>query len=155
MKPVVLLDTNVWVSALLNPAGAPARVVNLWRDGAIDVVAALPILEEIRDVLCRPRIRQKYKIGAARVDAYLQLIAARTSIVPVTGALTLCRDPDDDPILETASVGNAEYLVTRDDDVKRDLDLIRHMKAPGRPGCERFPVPRQVRPVMRTTPCAS
>ena len=46
MKPVVLLDTNVWVSALLNSEGAPARVVNVWREGAIDVVVALPILEE-------------------------------------------------------------------------------------------------------------
>jgi predicted nucleic acid-binding protein len=38
VKPVALLDTNVWVSALLNPEGAPARVVDAWREGAIDVV---------------------------------------------------------------------------------------------------------------------
>ena len=28
MKRVALLDTNVWVSALLNKVGMPARVVN-------------------------------------------------------------------------------------------------------------------------------
>jgi hypothetical protein len=131
VKPVVLLDTNVWVSALLNPEGAPARVVNLWREGAIDVVAALPILEEIGDVLHRPRIRKKYAIDEAKVEGYLRLISGRASMVSVTGALKLCRDPDDDRILEAASAGKAECLVTRDDDVKRDLDLIRQMNARG------------------------
>jgi predicted nucleic acid-binding protein len=44
--------------------------------------------------------------------------------VPTFGGLKICRDPDDDEILEAAIQGKAEYLVTRDDDLKRDLDLI-------------------------------
>ena len=42
-----------------------------------------------------------------------------------SGELKLCRDPDDDEILEAAIVGKSQYLVTRDDDLKRDLDLIK------------------------------
>ena len=69
MKPVALLDTNVWVSALLNPHGTPARVVQAWLDGAIEVVVALPILDEIGEVLRRPRIRKKYRIREAEIAA--------------------------------------------------------------------------------------
>jgi putative PIN family toxin of toxin-antitoxin system len=131
VKPVVLLDTNVWVSAFLNKQGTPARLVQAWLDGAIDIVIGLPILEEIADVLRRPRIRKKYQIREEEIVQYLRLITAGAAVVPVTGTMKLCRDPDDDVVLETAIAGGAKYLVTRDDDLKRDLDLIRQMKEHG------------------------
>jgi predicted nucleic acid-binding protein len=46
-------------------------------------------------------------------------------VVETAGALQICRDPDDDEILEAAIHGAAQYLITRDDDLKRDLDLIK------------------------------
>ena len=131
MKPAVLLDTNVWVSAFLNAQGTPARLVQAWLNGALDVVIALPILEEIGDVLRRPRIRRKYRIREEDIVQHLRLIAAGATVVPVVGTMKLCRDPDGDVLLEIAIAGGAKYLVTRDDDLKRDLDLIRHMKDHG------------------------
>jgi len=56
---------------------------------------------------------------------FVRLIAARTAVVETSGVLKICRDPDDDEILEAAIHGKAQYLVTRDDDLKRDLDLIK------------------------------
>jgi predicted nucleic acid-binding protein len=35
----------------------------------------------------------------------------------------VCRDPDDDVLLETALAGHASYIVSRDGDLTRDLDL--------------------------------
>jgi predicted nucleic acid-binding protein len=43
----------------------------------------------------------------------------------------LNHNPDDDIHLEAAIAGKAKYLVTRDDDIKRDLDLMRQMKEHG------------------------
>jgi putative PIN family toxin of toxin-antitoxin system len=131
VKPVALLDTNVWVSALLNKDGLPARVVQAWRNDTIEVVTALPILEEIGDVLQRPRIKKKYRIEDEEIAQYLRLIAARATVVPVAGKMKLCRDPDDDVQLEAAIAGAARYLVTRDDDIKRDLGLMLEMKRHG------------------------
>jgi putative PIN family toxin of toxin-antitoxin system len=105
--------------------------VQAWLDGAIDIVIALPILEEIGDVLRRPRIKKKYQIREEEIVQHLRLIAAGAAVVPVTGTLKLCRDPDDDVVLEAAIAGGAKYLVTRDDDLKRDLNLIRRMKEHG------------------------
>jgi len=53
------------------------------------------------------------------------LLAARATVVEISGELKICRDPDDDEILEAAIRGKSQYLVTRDDDLKRDLDLIK------------------------------
>ncbi len=128
MPTVVLVDTNVWVSAFINPLGSPARLHHAWLDHRFRVVVSLPLLDELSDVLTRPRMTRKYPIQSADVEEFLQLLIQRSQIVVPTGAVRECRDPDDDLILETAILGQARYAVSRDDDIKRDLDLIRHLE---------------------------
>jgi uncharacterized protein len=111
VKPVVLLDTNVGVSAFLNAQGTSARLVHAWLNGALDVVIALPILEEIGDVLRRPRIKKKYLIREENIVQHLRLIAAGAAVVPVVGTMKLCRDPDDDVLLEIAIAGGPSILL--------------------------------------------
>ena len=43
------------------------------------------------------------------------------------GNLYLCRDPKDNIVLETAILGEASHLVSRDADIARDLELIAHL----------------------------
>lgn len=131
MAPVALFDTNVWVSALLNPTGMPARLVDAWVAGHVTVVTSLPLLEELSDVLGRPRIRRKYGVQDKEISDLLRMLAARSLLVPVTGHLEVCRDPDDNLVVETAIVGAAGYVVTRDDDLKRDPAVTRFMRRRG------------------------
>ena len=131
MSVVVLLDTNVWVSAFINPAGAPARLRHAWYEGRYEVVFSLPLLEELVDVLTRPRLIRKYPIAVNDIEDLLQLFIQRGIFVMPTGSVKECRDPDDDLILETAILGQAKYAVTRDDDIKADKDLIERLKARG------------------------
>ena len=58
-------------------------------------------------------------------------VAAVVQLVLVSGDLSLCRDPDDDIILETALRGGATFVVSRDEDVTRDLDLISVLRERG------------------------
>ncbi len=127
--PVVLLDTNVWVSAFINPHGFPARLIKAWSAGQFEVVVSIPLLEEIADVLTRPRIQTKYGLSTETIEQFLELLQEKAIHVTPTGNLHLCRDPDDDMILETAIQGGAQYIVSRDDDLKDDTDLITHMKS--------------------------
>ena len=129
--PVVLLDTNVWVSAFINPHGTPARLKNAWIAGQFDVVVSIPLLEEIADVLTRPRIQVKYGLSIEEIEQFLRLLQERALHVTPGGELRLCRDPDDDLILETAVLGGAGYAVSRDDDIKGDSDLVIHMRSRG------------------------
>ena len=129
--PVVLVDTNVWISALINPHGFPARLKDAWLRGRFDVVISLAILEEVAEVLMRPRIRDKYELSEDKIESFLRLLQERARHVELSSRLHLCRDPDDDQILETALLGGAQLLVSRDDDLKRDVDLIYQMQNHG------------------------
>jgi putative PIN family toxin of toxin-antitoxin system len=126
---VVLLDTNIWVSAFINPRGFPARLVDAWIAGRFTVVVSAPLLEEIADVLTRPRLQSKYGYGTEEIEQLLRLLHRRAIHVVPEGTLHVCRDLDDDLILETAILGNARYVVSRDDDIKGDSDLIAQMGA--------------------------
>jgi uncharacterized protein len=129
--PVVLIDTNVWVSAFINPRGYPAKLKDAWLSQQFQVVVSIPLLDEIADVLARPRIRNKYHIDSAEVNEFLRLLSTQAITVVTTGQLHLCRDPDDDLILETALLGQARYAVSRDGDIKGDQELIAQMQANG------------------------
>ena len=48
------------------------------------------------------------------------MIEERADHVIVSGSTQICRDRDDNLILETAITGEAQYIVSRDDDVKFD-----------------------------------
>lgn len=129
--PVVLFDTNIWVSAFISPRGFPARLVDAWIAGRFDVVVSAPLLEEIADVLARPRLQNKYGYTAQEIEQFLGLLYRRAVYVVPQGTLHLCRDPDDDLILETAMLGSARYVVSRDQDLKGDSELVAQMRARG------------------------
>ncbi len=131
MPVIVLVDTNVWVSALINPHGYPARLKAAWAQGQFEAAVSIALLDELADVLGRPRIRTKYGLDDQEIGEFLQLLAARSLEVTTQGQLHVCRDPDDDLILETALLGQARYAVSRDDDIERDQDLVAQMEAHG------------------------
>ncbi len=128
MPLVALLDTNVWVSAFLKPTGPPGQVIARWRRDDFTVVTSLSQLAETTEVLSRPRLTLRFKYPPEEVETFVRLIAARATIVQTSGDLKICRDPDDNQILEAAIRSEAGYLVTRDDDLKRDLDLIKALR---------------------------
>ena len=126
-----VVDANVWISAALTPGGPPSRVVACWRSGSFEAVLCQEILDEVRDVLDRPRVARRYDLRRKRVDEYIELIQSKAALVRTPGRLSLCRDPDDDLVLEAAIAGNARYIVTRDDDLKGDPELVAAMAERG------------------------
>jgi predicted nucleic acid-binding protein len=49
--PRVVLDCNVFVSALLSPSGSPAQVLDRWADGDFDVIVSPLLFAELERVL--------------------------------------------------------------------------------------------------------
>jgi len=122
MRAVV--DANLFVSAVLTPGGPPGQVIRALRDGRFDLVTSEPIIQDVADVLARPRITRKYRVSAERIDEVLRLLRDRGDRVPIVGTVRICRDPDDDLVIETALTGGAQVLVSRDADLTRDPRLI-------------------------------
>lgn len=59
------------------------------------------------------------------------LLEDRAEDVSVSGNVNICRDKDDDIVIETAIKGQAKYLVTRDDDIKFDKRVSSYLSRHG------------------------
>lgn len=127
----VFVDTNVWVSAFINADGAPAKILEAFLAGQFVPVISQVLLEEIDGVVHRPRIRRRWRFTDADLATILTLLRDRAIEAVPAGDLLLCRDPSDNLLLETAVLGQARYAVSRDDDIKRDLDLMARLKEQG------------------------
>ena len=119
-----VIDTNIWVSSLLNPFGFPAKLRKSFEKGVFNVIISAPMLEELAEVLARPRIQSKYEITGDDIKGLLELLEQRAEDVLVSGDVEICRDKDDNVVIETAINGHSEYLVTRDDDIKFDNEVV-------------------------------
>lgn len=119
----VVLDTNVFISAGLNWTGPAARVVWAFREGRFTLVTSEPLLAELEEVLLRTELAAKVGLTPAEVTAWLALLRERAILVPVTGEIRVCRDPDDDAVIETAMRGAADLIVTRDQDLTQATEV--------------------------------
>lgn len=116
----IVIDTNIWISSLLNPHGFPAKLRKSFEEGVFTVVISDTMFEELAEVLNRPRIKNKYGILEKDIKELLILIEERSEHVLTTGNINICRDKNDNAVIETAIKGQALFLVTRDDDIKSD-----------------------------------
>jgi putative PIN family toxin of toxin-antitoxin system len=105
----IVLDTNVLVSGLHNPDGAPGRIVDLVMGGKVQLLYDDRILGEYLDVLARPELDIEPSLAQA-VVGYIRLAGERVTALPLP-ADTL-PDPDDLPFAEVAVSGAADALVT-------------------------------------------
>lgn len=112
-----VIDTNVWVSGLINRNGMSARVLDAYRDLRFTVVTSEPLLEELVEVLRRPKIVRKYGVTDEDVQALQELLRRHAVVVPIHHTVRVCRDPDDNVVIETAERGKAQFLVTGDADL--------------------------------------
>jgi uncharacterized protein len=73
------------------------------------------VIDEVATRLARPKFA-KY-VDEAKRRAFIADVRLTAILVELTGSQQACRDPDDDKLLETAILGNADYLVTGDQDL--------------------------------------
>lgn len=111
----VVLDTNVLISAFLWPLGKPFACLSWVLDNATLIVSR-ELLEELESRMARPKFT-KY-LDESKRRAVVGDLALNSVQVELSGTVKLCRDPDDDKLLEMAAMGRADCLVTG------DLDLL-------------------------------
>ena len=104
----IVLDTNVLVSAFLKPASDAARVLRLVLQGDLEIVFNEHILAEYMEVLSRPR----FGLDQRKVRAVLEYLRSVGTVAPAVASSFRLPDPDDEPFLEAAVGGRAQFLVT-------------------------------------------
>ena len=106
---LIVLDTNVLVSSLLNPHGAPGRIIDLVTAGEIQLAFDDRIIAEYSAVLRRA----KFGFSERRIEAildFVQLSGIHVSAPPLN--LENIQDQDDLPFAEVAAAANTTALVT-------------------------------------------
>lgn len=107
-----VVDTNVWVSALLSPP-----MMRLARTLAARhrLLFSVEQLREFKEVIERPRLA-RYMTGTHQRELVAGM-AADGELVLVISSVRVCRDPDDDHLLALCKDGQADVLITGDKDL--------------------------------------
>lgn len=111
----VVLDTNLFVSALLKPDSNPDRIINLGREEKVLLLISDAICDEITRVLFYPKIRKRLAASDEELLNFVKLL--RTVAIVTPGRLNLpplAADPDDTKYLICAVEGRADYIVSGD-----------------------------------------
>jgi hypothetical protein len=111
----VVVDTNVLISALLQPSGRTAEALETIRAAGGVLVFSDATFAELASRLMRPKF-DRYLDDATR-RRFLADLAGVADWIAITGVVRACRDPDDDKFPETAIQGEADCIVTGDADL--------------------------------------
>jgi putative PIN family toxin of toxin-antitoxin system len=69
----VVLDANVFVSAVLKPQSDLARIFDLLKAGKVKlIIISSDILSEIRGVLLYPKLRKRHRRTPKKIDDFLK-----------------------------------------------------------------------------------
>lgn len=106
----VVVDTNVFISAVFF-GGTPGRLLDMWRNGSLELVLTPEILAEYEDVV--HRLRDRYP--GVDPDPIVHLVVRRgTFVQPAPMAGGVCADRDDDKFLAAALGGRTRMVVSGD-----------------------------------------
>jgi hypothetical protein len=110
----VVLDTNVLVSAILSSASTPGLALRLAaRNGAL--LASEATLVEAEEIFRKPKFDGV--ISPAVRAEFLVSYREAAKLIPIVSRIEICRDARDNKFLDLAIDGQADLIVTGDDDL--------------------------------------
>ena len=110
-KKKVVLDTNILISALGWP-GKPREIFRRILNNEFELVVSHQQLDELRRVMGYP----KFKFTEDQKARFITILLEVATVVKTFGDIKIIEeDPDDNVILETATVGNAEFIISGDE----------------------------------------
>jgi hypothetical protein len=115
----VVLDANIFVSAVLKPHSGLAQIFEWVKEDKIRLVLSHDILSEIKAVLLYPKIRKRHRQTQEEIEEFLRK-AVRISIV-IQGKIhadTIKEDPSDNKYLSAALEAKADFIISGDHHLK-------------------------------------
>ena len=111
-KPRAVFDTNVWLSGLIF-GGKPGQLIKLFGNDAFLIVVSEELLSELRR-----KITQRFPLYKSSLDLLEMSLRKDTELVKLgSQTVTICRDPDDNKVIETALIGECRFIVSGDKDL--------------------------------------
>lgn len=112
--PKVVLDANVWISAMLW-GGKPAAIIKAAEMGKVNIIVSEAIIGEISQVLNYPKLTKIYQAENLQHEELMEAVLRVAKFVEVTKKVNVVIDhPADDKYIECALAAGADYLVSGD-----------------------------------------
>ena len=126
MNRCFVLDNNILVSALLVKNSAPFWVIKKVEEMGVILYSEATLLE-LNQVLNRKKFI-KYFTVEEKQEFIVKLIES-AELVVITESIDVCRDPKDNKFLELAVSGEADFIVSGDQDLLvlnpfRNIEII-------------------------------
>lgn len=124
----VVLDANIFVSAVLKPQSNLAGIFELIKENRIKLILSGDILSEIKAVLLYPKIRRRHRRTPKEIDKFLKETVRVGILAP--GKLIVEKikdDPEDNKYLSAAVEMKADFIVSGDRHLK-DLKIFQGIR---------------------------
>jgi len=109
----IVLNTNIFISSFFW-GGNPRKIMERIVDGNDDLFVCKEILQETASVMARP----KFNVSDEYIVRFIRSIEEIAHHIVLVGIVQhVCRDSEDDKILECALLANADYIITGDEDL--------------------------------------
>jgi putative PIN family toxin of toxin-antitoxin system len=123
LRPKVVLDTNILISALALISKSSDQIIDLARKGEIELFISKPILLEFKRVLM-----EKFRYTEAETNERLAIILKITTVVYPSETFSAVNDDEsDNRILECAYAAKAKFIISGDKHLK-NLGVFKSIK---------------------------
>lgn len=122
----LVIDSNVWIAALISPAGTARQLVDTVLDRDIEVLMSESTFAELVSRLNRPKFDRyrEHESWNSFLMALVEMALWHEDAGTTTG---ISRDVDDDKFLALAMTGQTKAIISGDRDL---LDLVSHEGIP-------------------------
>jgi putative PIN family toxin of toxin-antitoxin system len=109
----LVLDTNIFISSFFW-GGNPRKIMTRIIEGKDTLYVSDQMLQEVFFVMARP----KFGVNDFQRIRFINSITEIAHRVTALGIIQgVCRDSDDDKILECAVLGNVDFIISGDNDL--------------------------------------
>jgi putative PIN family toxin of toxin-antitoxin system len=122
----LVIDSNVWIAALISPTGTARKLVDAVLDVDIDILMSESTFDELVSRLDRPKF-DRYREQESWHSFLMALVELALWHADAGTTTGIARDADDDKFLTLAVTGQADAIISGDRDL---LDLVSHEGIP-------------------------
>ena len=107
----IVIDTNVLISATFW-TGNPKQLLNRVRKKEFVLLTSQILLNELKEILIRPD--KPFKLSEEEAEHMVNRIRSLAEIVRTHSFVKICRDEQDNRVLECAIDGGADWIISGD-----------------------------------------
>ena len=109
----IVVDANCWISFLMTHSFQVR--LNVFFDGEYRLLFSEKLFRELDRAVSKPYPAKR--IVRTEYDKLVSRLRTNAELIDVHSEVNVCRDPKDNFLLALAKDGNADYLITGDEDL--------------------------------------